>query len=191
MNTVSQEIQDSFYKENGMKIEDAMTHVKKWIAEKNFESAGAGISELQKFLPGVSEIEELSLSLREAQSKELEGMIKEKSSLEDSVLNLPDHITDSEKFLSALGYFGYASLLPILLKRESEFCQLHGRQALVIAVFFSIISYFFIFISHGIKIIGIMQLLIALFGAFQAYAGKIFDIPLLSDFVKKYKLFDE
>lgn len=51
--------------------------------------------------------------------------------------NLPsendsDVISKGEKFLSAIGYLSFLCILPLVLKPKSEFCQLHGKQGLIL-----------------------------------------------------------
>jgi fumarate reductase subunit D len=39
------------------------------------------------------------------------------------------------KFFAVIGYFTVLCLVPLLLKRNNEFAQFHGRQALVLFIF--------------------------------------------------------
>ena len=49
-------------------------------------------------------------------------------------------LTSEEKTYSAIGYFGVMCLLPLLARRDSEYCQHHARQGIIFALGFMILE---------------------------------------------------
>jgi len=97
-----------------------------------------------------------------------------------------NEISKNEKMLAAVGYFSFFCVLPIILKRDSKFCQFHGKQALVL----TIIALLFSWTSWGGG--GILEILIKIIyvaagatGAANAFSGKIFSFPFISEMAKK------
>lgn len=113
----------------------------------------------------------------------------------DNNLQVSDY-SQSERFLSAVGYVSFLCLLPLLLRRDSEYCQYHGKQALITCIFFIVFEAIFSFLLNIVSVLlsGLLQLLI-LFAigmmAYMAWQGKKFEIPVISDYAKKLKLSKE
>lgn len=82
-----------------------------------------------------------------------------------------------EKIFAAIGYIGILALVPLLVKRNSEFCQHHGRQALVVAVIF-IFLWMIAAFSYSIAVLTFILQLVAIVGGFLlAFKGDWFRIP--------------
>jgi len=54
-------------------------------------------------------------------------------------IELAPELTKGERLLAALGYISWLCILPLVIKPHSEYCQIHGRQGLIITL-----AYFFI-----------------------------------------------
>ncbi|MBT4937258.1 DUF4870 domain-containing protein [Candidatus Peregrinibacteria bacterium] len=184
MQNISQEIQENFKKENDMTLEEAVQHVEQWLEESNIESAEAGISEIKKFIPDLPELENLEAKLREKKSVSVQKdtHAAEKNSLSSS--NLED-VTESERFLSALGYFGFLAVLPLALKPKSEFCQYHGKQALLLALVFTVLASVSVILPGGFGFISILHLVITIYAFMKSYKGKLWNMPMLGDLSRK------
>ncbi len=100
-------------------------------------------------------------------------------------------LTQSEKFLSAIGYLGVLCLVPLLLERKSVFAQHHGRQGLVL-----LIAWLLIWMGNLIPILGqivwvigsVIFIMLIMLGMINAFAGKMWEMPLLGVYAKRLKL---
>lgn len=99
--------------------------------------------------------------------------------------NLNDNLPKGEKLLSMLGYISFLCILPLAIKPKSEFCQFHGKQALVLAVLFFVFSGFSFLGSAIAFMVGLLQVIITIFCMLRAYAGKKFKIPVAADIAAK------
>ncbi len=98
-------------------------------------------------------------------------------------------VSENERLISAVGYISFFCLLPIILRKESDFCQTHGYQALALAL-----------ALYSIKIIGPVlsilplinqlpiwfilnaaEILIILYAGLRAYRGERFVLPLVGE----------
>lgn len=181
---ISQEARDAFEKENGMNIETAITHIEKWIDEGNFDSAEAGISEMKKFAESSSEVEVLEAKIRAKKTSTVQQIVEKKEEMTVKTSNL-EEVKSDEKFLAAIGYFGYLGVLPLVLKRDSEFCQYHGKQSVALAIMMTFISALAVFMPLGFQLISILHLGISVFAFFQANSGKLWNMPLVGDIARK------
>ena len=92
-----------------------------------------------------------------------------------------------EKIFAGIGYISFLALLPLLARRDSEYCQHHGRQGLIIFIVF-----FFLWIiasfSGMLKVlVGILQIVVVVGGFLLAYNGEWFRVPLIYDLALKLK----
>ncbi|MCF7846887.1 MAG: DUF4870 domain-containing protein [Candidatus Gracilibacteria bacterium] len=102
---------------------------------------------------------------------------------EDSKEALPG----GEKLLAVLGYFSFLCVLPLAIKPQSKFCQHHGKQALVLAIVFLLLSWLGWF-SLGMRVfLGLIHVIIALAAILHAWKGTMWKIPIIGDMAKKLK----
>ncbi|HRY63112.1 MAG TPA: DUF4870 domain-containing protein [Patescibacteria group bacterium] len=101
-------------------------------------------------------------------------------------------ISRDEKKMGVLAYLWVLCLVPLLARKDSEFCQFHAKQGLVLfigsfAVMFlgmiPVIGWFIIF-PIGWLIIVVASLL----GALNAWQGKKWEMPYLGAYAKKINL---
>jgi len=97
--------------------------------------------------------------------------------------------TQEEKIISAIGYIWLLFLIPLLIKRNNEFCQHHAKQGLILFLFSLIVS-----ILGGIPILGwliilplgwIMVAILALIGIVSSLQGKKWQMPILGKYAEK------
>lgn len=192
MQNVSEEINDAFQKKNGMTIDSALSHVTTWISDKNYTSASAGLTELKNFIPHIAEVKDLEKELRIARAQEVQVSVEGSQEEEEEVISNLSEVSRSEKIYAALGYFGWACLLPLLMKKESEFCQFHGKQAFFLALVYALIYPGALMLSaiglHGIGMFAIVQLAVSLFGCIRAYKGDLWDMPFFGELARKFPL---
>ena len=97
-------------------------------------------------------------------------------------------ISAGDKLLGILAYVSFFCILPLVLRPNSEFCQVHGKQGLVITLAFlffswmawvsSLAEYFLIFLHIAVALVGILQ----------AARGVTFKFPGLYEVVKQINL---
>lgn len=105
----------------------------------------------------------------------------------------PEAVPQGEKFLAAIGYLSFLCILPLVLKPESALCQFHGKQGLVLLVFFLVFGWIFsAFIGLALgsyilihNLIVLVHVLFAFYGAYFAFKGEIKKVPLFGSFVEK------
>lgn len=102
-----------------------------------------------------------------------------------------------EKIFAAIGYIGILALVPLLAKRNSEFCQHHGKQSLVVAVLF-VFLWLLAKFSYSLAVLVFILQVVAIIGGFLlAFKGDWFRIPgiynlsLKLDFAKKMEKKEE
>ncbi|MCD5382997.1 DUF4870 domain-containing protein, partial [Candidatus Gracilibacteria bacterium] len=178
-----------FAKENGIAIEDAIAHIKKWTAEKNFQSAENGLSELKKFLGDSEEIQALEKEIFEMKNAQKDGENSTSTGNTKPSIASEQASEDekSERIMAALSYASYLVIIPLLLKKDSKLCQHHGKQGLILVIIF------FLFgiignIIYGIGVIfSLLQIAIAIYGGMKAYKGEMWVAPFIGDAAKKLK----
>lgn len=95
-------------------------------------------------------------------------------------------ITSDDKLWAALGYpIGLIALIMLLMedKKSRPFIKFHAVQSLAANVVFVIIS-----IVLGVTVVGALCApllwLVFLYWAYEAYQGKMFEIPFITNFIK-------
>jgi len=192
---ISQETQDKFYKENWIAITDAISHIQKWTSEKNFQSAENWIKELKNFLSDSDEVKNLEKELFEmknSQSSEAKAVVNSEKSPEWNSNSTISDEEKSEKFMAALSYVSYLVIVPLLLKKDSQLCQHHWKQWLVIVIIFFIlwtIANFLPFIwSAMVAMISLAQIAIAIYWWMKAYKWQMWVAPIVWEAAAKIKL---
>jgi uncharacterized membrane protein len=97
-----------------------------------------------------------------------------------------------ENIMSAIGYIWLLFLIPLLLKKNSEFCQHHAKQGMLLFVFSLAVM-----ILGGVPVLGwliitpigwIIILILTVVGFVNALSGKKWDMPVLGKWAKKIDL---
>ena len=89
-------------------------------------------------------------------------------------------ITSDDKLWALLAYI-FSPLVPIIImvmedKKNRPFLKAHNAQALILGIIAVITSSF---------CVGILVWFYQLFCAYQAYTGKVVEIPFITDFCRK------
>lgn len=95
-----------------------------------------------------------------------------------------------DRLIAAIGYLGVLCLIPLLLKKNSAFCQFHGKQGLVLLIAWLILSF-----ANVVPILGqlvwmagsIALLILVILGVVNALNGKMWEMPVLGQFAKQIK----
>ncbi|MCB9803185.1 hypothetical protein H6761_04235 [Candidatus Nomurabacteria bacterium] len=105
--------------------------------------------------------------------------------MEERVRNEKD--IENNKVIAALSYVWILCLVPLFLKRKSDFAQFHAKQGLLLFVL-EIVGW----LVFWIPIIGwalfIMVILFSLLGIRNALDGKYWVMPFLGKYVNKLNL---
>lgn len=94
-------------------------------------------------------------------------------------LGVSGEVTGDDRLWAALAYV-FSPLVPIVLflmadKKDRPFIRAHNAQALVLGILTVLTSAF---------CVGVLILLYQFYCAYQAYQGKLVNIPVLTDFIK-------
>ncbi|MFA5317931.1 MAG: DUF4870 domain-containing protein [Patescibacteria group bacterium] len=97
---------------------------------------------------------------------------------------------ESNKVIASLSYIFILCLVPLLLKKDSEFTQFHARQGLTITVawFVSwVVGIIPIFIIFSF-LINIILLVVSVLGVIKTLNGETWEIPFIYEWSKKWNL---
>ncbi len=98
-------------------------------------------------------------------------------------------VTIDEKIWGALAYIPMVALLALLVKPESAYIKLHGRQGLMLfIIFFLSLFLYVIFSPLGPLVAGLLQLglfVVGVYSLYQAFIGNWWKIPVLGDIAEK------
>lgn len=98
---------------------------------------------------------------------------------------------EENRLISAIGYIGILCLIPLLLKKDSQFAQFHGRQGLVL-----VIGWVINFLIGIIPILGwilsffgtIALVILSVLGIIKSLNGEYWEAPYVSEYAKKLKI---
>ncbi|MFH1326446.1 MAG: DUF4870 domain-containing protein [Candidatus Falkowbacteria bacterium] len=98
---------------------------------------------------------------------------------------------EKNKIIAALSYIFILCLVPLMLKKNSEFTQFHARQGLTITV-----AWFVLWVFGIIPILGwivaffgnIALLIISVLGVIKTLSGESWEIPFIHEWSKKWNL---
>ena len=113
--------------------------------------------------------------------------ISEDATIKGEPLVASELVPQGEKLLATLGYFGFLCVLPIALKPKSKLCQLHGKQAMVIAIVFLIFSWLTILSVWFGVLLFLLHVGISVWGMLNAWRGKEESMPFIGDIAKNLK----
>lgn len=102
-----------------------------------------------------------------------------------------DEDIEENKIIAALSYLGLLVLIPLLVKRDSPFCQFHGKQGLVLLIAWVIIGFVAVipiigWITGALGSIFLLVLLIT--GIANAINGQAKELPVIGQFGDKFNL---
>lgn len=98
-----------------------------------------------------------------------------------------DKDVEENKIVAALSYLGIFCLVPLLLKKDSPFCQFHGKQGLILAIIM-----FVGWMIFWIPIIGwllwLVVVVVDLVALIKTLMGQKWEIPVIGDLAKKINI---
>lgn len=89
-----------------------------------------------------------------------------------------------ERIWALIAYVPLVALISLIMKPDSDFVKLHGRQGLLLVVIFFVAIFFYVIPFVGpviMLIIHLLLIVIGLFSMYQAYIGNWWKIPVLGD----------
>ena len=99
----------------------------------------------------------------------------------------PVKLDDNRNVLAALSYIGILFLIPLLAGQKDEFTKFHVQQGIVLFIV-DVIASFIVWVPLIGWAIGILMLVVSIYGFLQALAGKRWELPYLAQYAKKIKL---
>lgn len=98
---------------------------------------------------------------------------------------------DENKLVAAIGYLGILCLIPLLGKKNSAFCQFHGKQGLVIFIVWLVL-----WVCNIVPVLGqlvwlvgsLVLLVLVILGMVHALNGEEWELPVLGKYAKQIKL---
>jgi len=95
------------------------------------------------------------------------------------------------KIFAVVGYWLILCILPLILKRDNKFAAFHGKQGLVLFIFWVAGFIFSIIPVLGwivYKMVLFIYLMLCLWGTLSALMGKYSRIPIVADVADKISL---
>lgn len=105
--------------------------------------------------------------------------------------NSTDSIIQDGKFFAAVGYIFVLCFVPLLLKKDNQFAQFHGRQGLVLFIFELAAA-----IIKSIPVIGdvvfsfayVVLGIVSLMGIVRVLMNEYWQMPIISNIASKITL---
>jgi uncharacterized membrane protein len=152
------EAEKKFTAENGMSSAEAWNFVLQWKKEGKIQEAQNGCQEILRYFPDNQEAK-MMLSKMEEDAREQQPVHhpKKKKGIPIPLQKMIDKATTpqeplpgmetpekEERFWGAFSYAYFLVLIPLLLKRDSQFVEFHALQGILLAIFTFV--YFNIFV---------------------------------------------
>lgn len=95
---------------------------------------------------------------------------------------------EDNKIIAALSYIGLLCLIPLLAKKDSKFCQEHGKQGFVLFLAEVVVYVLGMVPVLGWFLIGpvgsILTLIVSIVGIVKVFQGEFWEIPLIGKYRK-------
>src|SRR3989338_10408413 len=98
--------------------------------------------------------------------------------------NMPDRAIEDNRVIAAIGYVWILCLVPLFLKRNSQFAQFHAKQGLVLFVA-EIFGWLIFWIPLIGWFLGIFIIILAVLGIMNALQGRYWEMPVLGKSARK------
>ncbi len=104
-----------------------------------------------------------------------------------------DKTIEEGKIWAFIGYWGILFLVPLLGKRDNKFALFHGKQGLVLFIFWVIVVWILGFIPIiGWFILrpigGLLALILAIIGMVKSLQGEYWKMPVFGDMAEKINI---
>lgn len=103
----------------------------------------------------------------------------------DPIIIPSDEDIQANKGMAVLSYIGILFLIPMLARKDSEFCRFHVNQGLILFIIEVIINIATMFIS-AVGILGIVTFIFMILGIINCVKGEVKPLPLIGG-IKLYK----
>ncbi len=197
-----------FQAENGMSMSQAWDYVLRWKGEGKISQAKKGCQEIIKFFPDHQASQALLDKILQEEevspkSEDIPELLpKEKVKTKKALLNFfsmqpttsnAKPVTENERILGVICYLWILVLIPLFMKRDSEYTQFHAWQGLVLT---GGLYFFFVIASNVLRVmgLGIITVIISsltsciyLYLAFSAYTGRWLKIPFIYPLSEKLR----
>lgn len=94
---------------------------------------------------------------------------------------------EANRITAALSYLWILFLIPLLLKRNSKFCQFHAKQGLVLFIIGFIASFLFWVPFFG-QVLWLVIIILVVVGVIKAYNGEFWKMPFIYQWSEKIKI---
>lgn len=94
---------------------------------------------------------------------------------------------EENRFLAVLSYLGVLCLVPLFLKRDSNFAQFHAKQGLLLFVV-ELVGWIIFQIPVIGWALGLFVFALVLMGVYNAWEGKYWEMPILGKYTEKLNL---
>ncbi len=101
--------------------------------------------------------------------------------------NTPDRDIEENKVLAAISYVWILCLIPLFLKRQSQFTQFHAKQGLILFII-EVIGWLIFWIPLIGWALFVFIIIMAIMGIMNALAGKYWEMPILGKYARKINL---
>lgn len=98
---------------------------------------------------------------------------------------------NEHKSFAAMSYVSALCLVSLFAKKDDEFVQFHAKQGLVLFIAEVVLSFINVIpgIGYGIwRIVSLVLFIVAVLGMVNAWKGRYWKLPLLSEYAKQIKL---
>jgi uncharacterized membrane protein len=218
------ERETNFQAENGMTSARAWEWVLQWSQEGKIDQAIKGCDEILRFFPEREEVRHFYEKLHEAKAEKEESgkevkveapkkiplqglrnfLVSKKRKFDE--MNQPDpqnpnqpqtQVSEEDRIAGAFCYAYILVLIPLFLKRNSDFVQFHAWQGLVLSIGTWVVNVLFgsVFWQMGVPFVMVMinmgVVFVFVLSAFSAYSGKRTKLPVVNDLSQRIrKIFD-
>lgn len=111
---------------------------------------------------------------------------KEKAS-EASTPKVNNSDVERNKGIAALSYIWILFLIPLLVKKDSDFAKYHAKQGLIFFIFSTIVG-FLSWVPVVNILLGIFCLVLFIMGLINALGGKKVPLPVIGQYAEKINL---
>jgi uncharacterized membrane protein len=98
---------------------------------------------------------------------------------------------NENKVVAALSYLGILCLVPLLAKKDSKYCQAHGKQGLALFLFEIILWFINIipFLGQLLWLVfGLTCIVVSIIAIIKTLQGEYWEIPVIGEYSKRINL---
>ena len=99
---------------------------------------------------------------------------------ENPIIIPSDEDIQANKYMAILSYFGIFLLIPMLARKDSEFCRFHVNQGILLLILNLVVTV----LSRIVSLLGILSIVVLVFmilGIVNCVQGKVKPLPLIGN----------